>query len=739
MYMTLKDVSLRAVCFLELVVIAWSGKGAIRGYPRHEGMLQRRLTVPGRDPLRPDHFHCNMTSCARSDNFYLIQGVDETNYTCPTAISTIMTVFVPLASQQCRMTAAAKISWLPCRTTYCETFDTFGKAVSRGDGGYQGAQCRAPLDFNHSICNYWYRDAIDFCGCICPALHLLVTTQACETQILGFLLLGRRSDLLLQAGYYLDGYCLIHFCDWIAKIADPRSQDPDAPAGCLTASLPFQRSQCLELMRTTAAKPPYTPCPWETATTKDYILNCTDGYSCDVRTDTWACCQRHGYRAQCPKNFPVMCADPLECVGDTDHCCVEVPEFCNSGVRQCSPLLARSLPEWVGKVNPLVPAYVGPATTMNPIEYAGWLSRQTQPPTEPESWGDGIMPYMLWIALPTAATFVICACCVVYMFGFRASSRVMKELFGPSRFLTLFQQDVVHVYKPDEKPKESPPLPPKISDEEILRRLANAAACESLESACQAAFRFGRSHLVNVHFSQGYGPVEEARALEQAISVVYDRHLQDVGRNRQLLEDGDIFIKTFKNETMLVNSMEKAFPILEIDWRSLAAAPVPGKPWKGTTVGNMALCSQRNAAWKIIEDLTTDIKTAREGHASHGLVSEAQKLVADLVARTPELPADRCVLDPEGHGVKLLPQGKQRALWIHTGETYMYDSSTQEAGELEDFDLAAGEELGGVSVDPCRPVCACWAKAGNCKLGRRCPWRHCKPVAGDSIREPIMF
>jgi hypothetical protein len=314
----------------------------------------------------------------------------------------------------------------------------------------------------------------------------------------------------------------------------------------------------------------------------------------------------------------------------------------------------------------------------------------------------------------------------------------MNSLIGAPKFLALYRTDIEHIVSPEEKPKEYPPLQPKISDEEIMRRLANMRACEALEEACRNAFKFGRSHLVSVHFSQGYGPTAEAAAIKQAISEVRSRGLKDVGNNAELLEQGETFCQTLEMETMLVETMEEAFPVLEIDWRSISQPPVPGKPWKATTVGLADLAGKRNEAWKKVEDVNVAIKTAREGGASHGLVEEAQRLVQNMIARTTELPADRCVLDPDGQGVRLLPKGKQRAVWVHTGETYMYDSQTHEAGELEDFELPPTEELGDVTVDHAKPVCAHF-QAGKCKLGRRCPWRHCKPLAGDTIREPIRF
>ena len=79
---------------------------------------------------------------------------------------------------------------------------------------------------------------------------------------------------------------------------------------------------------------------------------------------------------------------------------------------------------------------------------------------------------------------------------------------------------------------------------------------------------------------------------------------------------------------------------------------------------------------------------AKFQHQSSGCKAEA--LLASLVARTHELPSDRCVLDPDGEGrpflflwrtsscpsthagIKLLPKGHQRAVWPVTGTDSLF-------------------------------------------------------------------
>jgi hypothetical protein len=301
------------------------------------------------------------------------------------------------------------------------------------------------------------------------------------------------------------------------------------------------------------------------------------------------------------------------------------------------------------------------------------------------------------------------------------------------------QHDIIYKFSPKDCEIEWDELPPKISNEHKARMEANDKANAELKRACEKAFAMGRIHLVSVHFASGPGPQQEADDIDNAVANVKARGLQDEGDNARLIEEGEKWVKTLRMETYIVEAIEKAWPSLTIDFNDGTQPPIPGAPWMATTVGHALQCDKRRAAWSEIEDLSQAIKISSNGGASHGLTEIAREVLADLIARTPELPADRCVLDPDGKGVKLLPKGRQRALWYHTGDSYMYQPDKEKAGELNNFDLPPTEELANTSVKNARPICATYAKARNCKLGKRCPWRHAVPMEGDVVREPIMF
>merc|ERR1711879_33098 len=101
-----------------------------------------------------------------------------------------------------------------------------------------------------------------------------------------------------------------------------------------------------------------------------------------------------------------------------------------------------------------------------------------------------------------------------------------------------------------------------------------------------------------------------------------------------------------------------------------------------------------------------------------------------------DLPADRCVLDPLGEGIKLLPRGQQRAVWPITGEVYTYGTGSEFGSNLGIENSVDSSLLTSCEVDERRPVCSNYL-AGKCNLARKCPWRHCQPLPGDSIREPV--
>ncbi|CAD7965311.1 unnamed protein product [Amoebophrya sp. A120] len=82
-------------------------------------------------------------------------------------------------------------------------------------------------------------------------------------------------------------------------------------------------------------KPPsYDPeelvrCPWLEGSSRDGYLECNDGSLQQVRGGGWNRCQDRGGRKRCPKNQPVMCAKPNDCVGGTDYCCKDSAWECH--------------------------------------------------------------------------------------------------------------------------------------------------------------------------------------------------------------------------------------------------------------------------------------------------------------------------------------------------------------------------------------------------------------------------
>jgi len=409
-------------------------------------------------------------------------------------------------------------------------------------------------------------------------------------------------------------------------------------------------------------------------------------------------------------------------------------------VRRCAAVM-KSGPEWFGKVTANLPAYIGPTTTMSLFEYQLWLARQPKATTQPSSWGDDFMPYLPYVIVPILLLGVCGSIAACYIFGGDTWKAFMKAVFGADRFFTVYQMDVVHKFSPNDLVQEWDEMPPRITQADIEKIQADEAACQFLEEATLTAFALGRASLVSVHWATGYGPQRESATIREAVAGVRARGLQDSGDNARLIEEGEHWCNNLYMETSIVESMEEAFPLLTVDFKSFNKAPIPGAPWAGTTVGHAISCDKHRELWGHIEVLQQALKIAVDGGVSAGLIDQGKELVQKLIARTPELPADRCVLDPAGKGVKLLPRGKQRALWYHTGDTYLYepDKEGKKGAELNNFELTPDEHLVNTSVDPCRPVCATFAKTKNCKLGKRCPWRHSKPLEGDVIREPILW
>lgn len=114
------------------------------------------------------------------------------------------------------------------------------------------------------------------------------------------------------------------------------------------------------------------------------------------------------------------------------------------------------------------------------------------------------------------------------------------------------------------------------------------------------------------------------------------------------------------------------------------------------------------------------------------LIDRADSRIAQFVGRTVELPEERCVLDPDGKGLRMLQPGMQRATDPYSGEAYTWNVSTYSACYMQ------RDGLGEVDTDATRPLCAAFV-AGKCSLGQKCAWRHAKQQAGDRLREPIQL
>ena len=80
-------------------------------------------------------------------------------------------------------------------------------------------------------------------------------------------------------------------------------------------------------------------CPWVTSTDTNDVLECVDGFTCNVNTNSkkWSCCTEHNKRQKCPKNYPVMCAAESCGQNNTDYCC-STEKGCREtfdGLREC--------------------------------------------------------------------------------------------------------------------------------------------------------------------------------------------------------------------------------------------------------------------------------------------------------------------------------------------------------------------------------------------------------------------
>lgn len=491
-------------------------------------------------------------------------------------------------------------------------------------------------------------------------------------------------------------------------------------------------SQCGPLL---TAKP-YDPCPWVEATPEDNLLHCTDGTSHYIDPNniiTWEACGHHGFRSQCPRNYPVMC-DTRGCLGD--HCCEASVEDCEAGPRPCSEALKVDLQEWRGLLTPQKILSMVTTTTMDPLEALLLITRTTTMPVGPAKVMQDIMP---WAFLAIGITAVVCGIFICIKLGKTHYLVISKTRVGVP--LVLFKLRAGEVFKiaPEKSSAPQDPLPPIISHHEVRKQREDRAAIKELGDSVLAAEYMVPVQRANIVQPRAPAPKEET-ALRTAVQVIEERKLTMRGKVPDFLRRADAWIRAVDAERYLLIEEERLRPLyghMNDKGYHSEVAPVIGLPWKVTLHGINEENEKRRAKFDEVEKLGEAIKGAAAAGANENMLAQVSELYRHLVAQIHELPSERCVLDPEGEGIKLLPLGTNRAVWV-TGEVYCFKPETGEADELGEPPPPA-ETLGDVSVDDARPVCAEFAEKGTCKQGRRCPWRHAKPKPGDIIRECIFF
>jgi len=169
-------------------------------------------------------------------------------------------------------------------------------------------------------------DIISFCECLCPAMPTVeaLGTVDCPSLIDSYLLFGR----LNITNFTLDPACEDELCDAFSQQRlQPSCEDSKLPGPmeCLGMQIP----QIL---------PQNEPCPWKNHSGEVDVLECLDGYRCNIETEGWYCCENHRGRAKCPAHYPVMC-DVL-CSGITEYCCREEGQCTPRG---CPVILEREI------------------------------------------------------------------------------------------------------------------------------------------------------------------------------------------------------------------------------------------------------------------------------------------------------------------------------------------------------------------------------------------------------------
>lgn len=690
-----------------------------------------------------DSFHCHNHNCAKHNDWKMHAVANYTNSTtiCNEVQFDLTQNFTKFAPNQCRKLKEKNFDYETCRRDYCRMYDVAVQKLWHlgGPGFYGGSgpvgeeECRPFLYFNRTLCETEYRDVEIFCDCFCPTMPLFKPSTDCEEEIMQFLIVARRSPAKLNK-FTVSELCAGDLCRWFEQIGNPNPANPPdiafgIPEVCHTSGLPFRPKQCARMVMTNADH--YDPCPWHEAGKKKDTLTCSDGSEHAVNAmeaETWSACASRSFIWKCPANYPIMC-EGLDCAGSDDHCCRTSLDRCSTGEeRFCSPVLMTNLSEWRGYLTPSAVIRRVTTTTMDPLLRVGLKSRTTTTVRSAAKEVEDQLPLIIVIC-SGAGAFLLAMIFACLCFGNYKS--VMRRVTGAPRLLRSAWADPVHVFRQITVP-DGPPLPPMKTAAEVQKELGDERARAALKSAVAAAYRRGCYGFVAFH---GCAPPVEEAPLIHAMREAQNWGVHDIGDSVDLMEKGEAWLRTLNAERALVKAASEAAPGLTAMQNKINVKNHP-VPWLSTQWGQRVEGDIKDEGWSAIEDLGEALRYAAEAGADVHLIKKKSNLLAELVARTRELPQDRCVLDPDGVGLKLLPKGHMRALKGETGDPYIYNKDTRISSDVEE--PPPRDVLFDVDPDPARPVCADFASGKPCRGGRRCPWRHQKPQAGDAVRECIL-
>lgn len=661
-----------------------------------------------------EYFECATATCALYDvwsDFPEANQTNETRSACSDIQSNALAGFAAEARSMCRENSNSGLKWGECRRKYCEAYDQIVEGLMHENTNYfyGGTECRPLLNFNRTLCETGrYRDAEAFCECVCPEFRRFMD-QNCIDPILAFLILGRRGAELYTK-HSLGAGCAHTLCQFMQDVGNPTT--PWAAAGhCQNLELPFRNFQCTRIFTDV----PYDPCPWKQDTGITNLLRCADGFEDEIdlwNVDSWDLCEAHQMRWQCPSNFPVMCSDPLECMGGSDYCCQPSVGDCTTlRARGCSPVLALELPEWVGIKTSPDPFDTGPTTTLSEAQLAllAFTTTTGYPSTDQLMVTLPLVLSIIFISGMVGGTFIYCTLYNVHA-GKMAGTRI-----GIAKMFMDYSQDPVLVIKPSGKladPGREAPLPHKRPwRQELEEERLDREAGEELKLRVEKAVVRPNGHGVNPDLPD---PPEVA-PLRAALTTARERGLDQRRAYVRLVESGDAWMRTFDSERILARAAQASTPDLKLA-PSLWPSPIPAQ--------NCSKGMVRVEIWRRIEDLTVALNAAKANSADRWQVEWCTKLLADLVAAMPELPSDRCVPDPSGKGLRLLAKGEQRAVFGRTGDNYMYHVESGDAGRMGCMFSASAENLGNVSSSSLSTMCAAWHASGSCSAGSKCPFQH---------------